>query len=37
MRVKDCGESECHGVMPWIKVSTSPYAKAGRLPQGNSL
>lgn len=34
MGVKDCGESECLPVMGRIKIETSSYAKAGRLPQG---
>ena len=37
VRVKDCGESERFRVMRRIEVLTSPHAKAGRLPQGNSL
>ncbi|MCS2999176.1 hypothetical protein NXW41_12680 [Bacteroides thetaiotaomicron] len=37
VRVKDCGESERFRVMWRIEVLMSPHAKAGRLPQGNSL
>jgi RNA-directed DNA polymerase len=36
MRAKERGKSECHPAMGWIRVVTSSYAKAGRLPQGLS-
>ena len=37
VRVKNCGESERFRVMRKTEVWTSSHAKAGRLPQGNSL
>jgi hypothetical protein len=33
-RVKECGESERHSVIEWIRVETSPGAKASPLPRG---
>jgi hypothetical protein len=36
MRAKERGKSEGHPAMGWIRVVTSSYAKAGRLPQGLS-
>ncbi|EFG19013.1 hypothetical protein M135_2012 [Bacteroides fragilis str. S36L5] len=37
MQAQECGKSECRPVMGRIGVSTLPYAKAGRLPHGDSL
>ncbi|AVK72218.1 hypothetical protein BJN34_0175 [Cupriavidus necator] len=36
VRVRDVGKSECRAVMVRIGVETSPHAKAGRLPTGQS-
>lgn len=33
-RVKECGASEGHSVIEWIRAATSSGVKASRLPQG---
>jgi hypothetical protein len=37
MRAEECGKSECHSVVGWIEVETSPHTKVGRLLHGDFL